>query len=255
MASPVDERGRDNRRVSRGRKAPRSISMEIPDRFRYGEDAQDDVSAPKPIATQYMGQSVFTLMAAAGSKPDFHSRFEEEYSGLSSDLGDEGSDNVVDEKSKRKRLRSRRRGRPGKQREPLSDAKLLKSLPMLRAKGGKKKDTEERHDHETSPSSPVEDHPFGALAKDTAFGDTPVLSRMLRAEEKLNVQMGEQSTAPSDAGSPVVLPEQKGSLTLSRRLMDIFGFELPEDVHSGNPVRFDITYTLIDLKQSIPVAF
>src|SRR5437773_1129309 len=75
--APVDElKKRTSVKLSKKKRGPRQ-SVDIPERFRDGEDAQDDVTAPRGNSAQYiMNQSVFSMIAAAGSKVDFHSRFD-----------------------------------------------------------------------------------------------------------------------------------------------------------------------------------
>src|SRR5205814_7893840 len=74
--APEDElKKRTGMKLSKKKKDARQ-SVDIPERFRDGDDAQDDVTAPRGYSAQYMNQSVFSMIAAAGSKVDFHSRFD-----------------------------------------------------------------------------------------------------------------------------------------------------------------------------------
>ncbi|KAK5258316.1 Sterol 3-beta-glucosyltransferase, partial [Exophiala xenobiotica] len=55
-------------------------SSHIPSRLSLGADAQDDVTAPsrgRNAPAQYMNQSIFSMIAAAGSRTDFNARFDE----------------------------------------------------------------------------------------------------------------------------------------------------------------------------------
>ena len=61
--------------------------MHYPERLREGEDVQDDVTAVDGKPAQHMNQSVFSMIAAAGSRVDFHARFDEESSDSEGDQG------------------------------------------------------------------------------------------------------------------------------------------------------------------------
>jgi sterol 3beta-glucosyltransferase len=83
MAHP-DDTGK--RRLSQRLRASsqslhRLPSSRIPDRFKDDDDIQEDVAAPPRDAkgrdVQYMNQSIFSMIAAAGSRSDFHSRFDD----------------------------------------------------------------------------------------------------------------------------------------------------------------------------------
>jgi len=89
--APHDEEAkkyRVGRKLTKKARPPHRLpSAHIPERLRDGDDAQEDVTAPVKGAhgpPQYMNQSVFSMIAAAGSRTDFNARFDE-----SSDSEDE----------------------------------------------------------------------------------------------------------------------------------------------------------------------
>ena len=65
--------------------------MEIPERFKDGDDADEDITL-LPGATAYMNQSVFGMIAAAGSQVDFNARFDAQSSDEEDDEMDEDND-------------------------------------------------------------------------------------------------------------------------------------------------------------------
>ena len=112
--------------------APRSASMEVPDRFRDGDDAQEDVCAPKDRSAQYMGQSVFAMMAAAGSTTDFRSRFDDGSSSGSDADGDVDGDaggDIDQGEEKKEGARQKESGRDGRRRVKSKDATRRKKEP------------------------------------------------------------------------------------------------------------------------------
>jgi len=75
-------------------------SARLPERLRsHGEDTQEDVTAPShgAGASRYMNQSIFSMIAAAGSKTDFNARFDE-----SSDSDENSEDEPIQKSAKRK---------------------------------------------------------------------------------------------------------------------------------------------------------
>ena len=73
-------RERLGRKMARRAVSPRKVSLDIPERFRDGPDAQDDAAALNTQQARMMNQSVFSIAVAAGSQAEFKSRFDEESS-------------------------------------------------------------------------------------------------------------------------------------------------------------------------------
>lgn len=252
-----DDRRRSGQKLNKKRPkrfsasaAPRSASMEIPDRFRDGDDAQEDVCAPKDRSAQYMGQSVFAMMAAAGSTTDFQSRFDD---GSSS-----GDDNEVEgeEEEGRKRSKDARlkkgsvqatgsedadadaeretadtQNRTRKQRKRLSERKLLKSLPKLRIRSSRGRPRSQ----DSKSASGSKDVASQSSTDDEVEGirnDAPMMSRVLQAQARMKASRS-PSAGQGAKESDAMVRSTKPS-TLSQRLKDIFHFEDLEDIISGN---------------------
>lgn len=77
MALEQDSGKRVGRKLIKKRKPQRSSSLQYPERLKVGNDEHEDVTAAKGMPAQQMNQSVFSMIAAAGSKVDFNARFED----------------------------------------------------------------------------------------------------------------------------------------------------------------------------------
>lgn len=248
MPVPDDD---SKKRVSRKlTKRPKQMfrlpSSQIPERLRYGDDAQEDVAAPAQDANgrqQYMNQSVFSMVAAAGSKTDFHSRFDDssdsevedgtatapvlssygsagltrrlEGGGISSEEVANKGDQYAGESSK-KHTRKK------------SENRLFQSLPKLHLRSSRKSGRTAPID--VSQTLTDEKHTTEQSDKSTP-SEAPVMTRMAEAKARF------------DASSSGTLKESESSLgrgrrhssprtLLETRLMEVFGFERPERVIS-----------------------
>ena len=223
------------RKTSKKRKEAKQTTLQYPQRLEPGEDADEDVTAPKGQRPQYMhlNQSVFSLIAAAGSKADFHARFDDDSSG--SDTEQEGpstattespdpqlrpdQDAVLDASS-----RARSSERQGAKR---SESRLLRSLPKVNIRTKKEKNYMSQSI--ILPQRGGRSPPNSARA--VTPRDAPVMSRMLEAraqlepEEPLETALASDHTAATEGTSK--------HTSLKERLMEIFGFEKPEEVISG----------------------
>lgn len=225
----------------------RSASMEYPERLREGDDVHEDVTAPKGPKGQSaltMNQSVFSMIAAAGSKVDFHARFE----GGSSDSED-------DEEETSKRLSAPGEhspnatpdARPGMQSDETigrtkSRRQLGKSLegrgfrrlPQLNLQTIKEKNYMSQSAWLPSgEASPPQESPRGITPR-----DAPVMSKMLEAQAVLNSSTEGLDTNKESLGED---EDMSSPTSLRTRLMQIFGFDSPEEVISGqsnNPKAF-----------------
>ena len=238
MAPEEDLQIQVGRKLTKRRKHVRASSVQYPERLREGEDVQEDVTAMKGKPAQYMNQSVFSMIAAAGSKTDFHARFE----GEGSDSEDEqevptlppAAEELVPENppngdSKRDREHvialaqsENPQGKPAEYKGPHS---LLK----LRLRTVKEKD----YMSQSLSLSPEESSLSHGSPKGVTPRDAPLMSKMLEAQADFipltqSVERMEGGLvdieAPGSRGTPV---------SLADRLMDIFGLDRPEEVISG----------------------
>lgn len=188
-----------------------------------------------------MNQSIFGLIAAAGSKVDFHHRFE----GHSSD--DEAADQSDDEQPSNPKTNDpmaqttilhQAGTKHGKHhRRKFSDGTLMKSVPILsrlsskksRSKKEGKKPVLQIQEESEPDSSAVDAEPLSPENRENLAA--PVMSRMLEAR-------AEASARPSfDLGRVSVdkIRETRhpAPSKLSERLQKIFEFDEPENIVSG----------------------
>ena len=228
-----------SRRLTKKRDSLRAPSVHYPARLNEGEDAQEDVTANKGELAQPMNQSVFSMIAAAGSKVDFNARFDEEESSDSDaenqalaipDVVEDGSDNrqtqTLLDKQHEKNLP---RGKPTRPRAKSSEHKGLRSLPEPDLRTMKEKtymsqslclpSDEALNQHQS---------PTGVTPR-----DAPVMSMMLEAQAELvpTTPVQDHNTGVENNKDEI---GNEAPTSLASRLMEIFGFERPEEVMSGN---------------------
>jgi sterol 3beta-glucosyltransferase len=237
-----DHKRREVRKIVKRRKPHRICSVLYPERLQQGDDASEDVTAPKGNAPHYMNQSVFSMIAAAGSKADFHAQFDDGSSGSETEpvlpMGHgikaqraEPSQDSPGEKQQDVPKKSDQ-AKDGKKRP---ESRLRRSLPRLNLRTPKEKNYMSASGilpprDESSPERP--------LHRTVTPRDAPVMSRMLEAEARLStsttlVDAGPEPSLKSQSSKSSEAQSGKGTTTLVTRLMEIFGFEQPEEVLSG----------------------
>ena len=251
---PSEEQGkrRFGRKLTKKKLPQRHSSVQFPERLRGGEDIHEDVAAPKTRAGQSMNQSVFSMIAAAGSKTDFHARFDEDES---SDSGGErdvpnrnlaGTHNtsaepqVAEEDSRAVTASSKKKS--GHHRGILSEHKFTRALPRMHLRTQKEKNYMSRSTRLPSVGAPA--------TGDSIMGsptprDAPVMSRMLEAQAQLSASTLGVEIPLLDELSP--LEETNVPTSLALRLKTIFGYRNPEEVISGKhsiPVHKAMAYLL-----------
>ncbi|KAI9790045.1 MAG: Sterol 3-beta-glucosyltransferase [Piccolia ochrophora] len=232
MAGEDELKKRVAKRLSKKRRDPSKPRVDFPDRFKDGEDAQEDVAAPNSQNPTYMNQSVFSMIAAAGSKTNFDARFDE-----SSDSDDDeppqpapavemqdarSSDAAEEQQDSKKQT--------GRHRHKLSERKLLRSLPKLSLRTPKEKNYMSRSVPPTAKGDILSPNSGGITPR-----EAPVMSRMLEAQAQLTSSIKSRKASKQ---KPDVLEEDDGVAQptgLAARLMDIFGFGGPEDVIAEYP--------------------
>ena len=195
---------------------------------------QEDVTAPSngAGASRYMNQSIFSMIAAAGSKTDFNARFDE-----SSDSDEGSEDEPVKRSDKRKsgvtkdaasQLKSIQEQDEKKgHKKKLSQHKLLQSLPKLSLRPRSKtrkapQDPSPPSDGDSSNSNPR---------------DAPMMSRLLTAEAEFEADIEDVETPTRQQILPRTRDRKESSpaTLLAVRLMEIFGFDKPEKVVAEFP--------------------
>ncbi len=260
--SPLEEDTR--RRVSNKLKKKRrtghqSPTMELPERLKESTDGaedEEDVRVPPQGAGMFMNmnQSIFGLIAAAGSRVDFNDRFE----GQSSDEEDDGDSGEVSDADKDKTtqkgvastqlLKKSGSGSGGdsfkskKQRRKLSEGRLLRSLPSLATKfssRGKKQSKSKapqiREEEEPeSPALQVDESPSIEITR--AEGRLPpVMSRMLEAKAQMAARPSFDLDRASGERSAGLDLADAGPTALAKKLVEIFHFDQPEEVIEEYP--------------------
>lgn len=236
MAPEQDAKRRTGRKLTKKRKPQRNPSVQYPDRLKVGADVHDDVTAAKGQPAQPMNQSVFSMIAAAGSKVDFHARFEDE----SSDSEEEddpstlpyGLDmhntDVISYEPVSEQRDTRATGKKlGKQQWQLREHTALKSLPKLNLRTIK-----EKNYMSDSSGMPFAELPSISSSASITPRDAPVMSRMLEAQAQLGAS-AEGLNMSKVESSPGKLKDRDIPSNLVIRLKEIFGFEKPEEVISG----------------------
>jgi sterol 3beta-glucosyltransferase len=202
--------------------------MEIPERFRDGDDADEDCTALHG-ANAYMNQSVFGMIAAAGSQVDFNARFD----GQSSDEEDEPAEpsSPFSELQVEKPRRGKTSPKPEHHRRKFSENRLLRSISGLGSRS-KAKATSKRSDH-ALPESPNESMTPEGQEPRVPFNHAPVMGRMLEARAELSMRPSFDLPRNLDGSTSVDNAGEETSSSLARRLMEIFEFEKAEDVIEG----------------------
>lgn len=239
--------------------------MDLPERLKdHGEEVEEDVIQPPqgPQMFMNMNQSIFGLIAAAGSTVNFNDRFE----GQSSDEEDAGDD----DESSQHRIKGKGRedvaattvlgkgasasasasgkDKSGKHRRRIS-GQLLRSLPQLprlatrslskrsKLKGPRESDSSVEGDGEASSPSQTNEprSPTIEVTKADREGRrAPVMSRILEARAEMSSRPSfdlERSSGDyrrGDGDSDTTRPS-----ALSRRLKEIFEFDEFEEIVEG----------------------
>ena len=241
MHPDEDLKKRVGRKLTKKRKVQRAPTVEIPERFKDGDDAQEDAAACRGQQAQYMNQSVFSMIAAAGSRADFHSRFDDESSGSDEDsrqqpptvarVSPQTLENPSEELLDEPQQEVLAKARSEKHRRKLSEYRLLRSLPKLNPRTFKEKNY--MSESGVLPSKDLS--AYHGSSQSVTPRDAPVMSRMLEAEAEAQLHL---STTNFDRKKEMAAITEDtevdhNSTTLALRLMEIFSYEKPEEVISG----------------------
>ena len=190
-----------------------------------------------------MNQSIFSMIAAAGSKTDFNTRFDD-----SSESEQEASEEKgeAQRKARQSQVVSHRQkspapdedlpqssGRdvlPARKQKRLSQHKITQSLSKLTFRQNKEKMEVPRKG-----SSPSSDDTSESSKSNPR--DAPVMSRLLTAEAEFEALNEESATATTTADNKGYRDRGLSSpaTLLATRLMEIFGFQKPETVVAEYP--------------------
>lgn len=249
MAPEEKGRVRGSRKLTKKRRESQRMSLDIPERFKDGDDAQDDVTAPKRSNTISMNQSIFSMIARAGqqSQTDLGTMQEVD----SGDSDEEGKRTIpyhsLDGAARISRLSSANdfqappddvedsKAPQGKHRRVLSEHKLLRSLPKLKISSKKEAKSESHPTDRMSSSQFLPPRPAEVDSTGTSSQDEPVLKYKSKVTpgQEIHVEKRRQPDRRSRHGSTAGIPKGKAPVTLAKRLQQIFEFENLEEVISG----------------------
>ena len=239
MASENGSRSGSRKRVGRKltKKRPdrQPPPVDLPERFKDGADAQEDVTAPKGKNAQYMNQSVFSMIAAAGSKTNFHARFDDS----SSDSEEEPEPDAPSQSEPALPAQALEPGQTFIERfdrdhyRP-SERKILRPLPHLRLNTRKSARDSSLSSGGNSPQTGSVRMASPGFRQEQA----PVMSRMLEAQAQLDSSAITANAMESTPGASEPRGTSNHASSLAIRLMEIFGLDQPEDVISGELVTF-----------------
>lgn len=226
------------------------MSLDIPERFKDGDDAHEDVTAPKRSDTISMNQSLFSMIARAGQQSQVDLGTMHEVDSGDSDGEDarkapyqslEGAARLS-RLSTTKDFHNMPEG-PGlgkveqtKHRRALSEHKLLRSLPKLKMSSRKQSRSEAQHADQMSSSQFLPPRP-----SEDASIDTRRKENQSKADAKVTpgedihvekTRRSERSKRPTDS---TALTKSKGPVSLATRIQQIFEFEEAEEVISEYP--------------------
>lgn len=231
--APEQDKKRTGRKLVKRNRMQRNSSLQYPERlkFRAGDDIHEDVTASKGQSPQHLNQSVFSMIAAAGSKVDFHARFEE-----GSSDSEEGEDLPSGDRDHADRSSQEHTDQQvdifsvvpqsGQQYGEFLADKIGRSPPKLSLHTIKEKS----YVPQSSSSPPNEWISPISSPSSIKPRDAPVMSMMLHAQAQL--ASSDMGTHPriEESGIPGATREPS---SLATRLKEIFGFEEPEEVISG----------------------
>nr|C4B4E5.1 RecName: Full=Sterol 3-beta-glucosyltransferase; AltName: Full=Autophagy-related protein 26 [Colletotrichum lagenaria]BAH60889.1 autophagy-related protein 26 [Colletotrichum lagenaria] len=266
FAGDEDVKKRVGKKLQKKRHEPTTPAVELPERLKEGDDAgeEDLVPTQGPPMFMNMNQSIFGLIAAAGSRVDFHDRFESS----DDESADEGPQRDSADRSHSSSThglflhrKQRRRdesdvakttvlnkdpygsGKPEKHKRKISGHKLLRSLPALprlpRHKSKKESSKLEPPSEEASDGSgfaqsqPVDEAEDDEDDKDHRLA--PVMSRMLEAKAEMSARPSFDVERFSSDQLTYSESADSNDTALARRLQDIFEFDQPEAVIEEYP--------------------
>ncbi|KAL8956780.1 MAG: hypothetical protein Q9193_005787 [Seirophora villosa] len=236
-----DTEKKARRKLVKKKMPHRHASMHFPERLKYGDDAHDDVTAANGKPAQHMNQSIFSMIAAAGSKTNFHARFDD---GSSDSDGDNENSTAIADATPAgvgvpaEVLASKEHGDTigraiidaGKRTESSPRRRSRTVLPKFKLKTVKERNYMSQSScppsahHHSRPESPRQMTPR----------DAPVMSQMLAAQAQLSPST-ERPVEKMTANLHDIPTTAKGPSSLATRLMEIFGFESAEEVISEYP--------------------
>lgn len=230
MAPEEDLKKRVGRKLTKRRRdGGHQATMEIPERFRDGDDAEEDCTAFHG-QNAFLNQSVFGMIAAAGSQVDFNARFD----GQSSDDEDDGEPQSSGLRVNKQRASEKQAAaKPERNhRRKFSEHRLIRSISGL---GSRSKSKSPAKTDSPPPEPPSEAQaPEIEVSRMPGHSHTPVMSRMLEAKAELSLRPSFDLSRLTD-GTLQLGEEGQPSTSLALKLKEIFELETAEDVIEEYP--------------------
>lgn len=236
----VDElKKRVGRKLVRRLKTPNThITLEMPESLKYGDDVDEDVTRPKGQKNMTMNQSIFGMIAAAGSQVDCNTRFEtsqdddtnyerDMISDLMTGIQSASTNNNTSIASAP--LTYERALSPSKQSTSLQ-ASRLRLLSPTRISKQDLQTTMSDSDTTIAPKIKLESLNTSQILPKR---QQPIMSQMLEARAELAQRPSCEQLRSMDGadGEAAKMPDVASDL--ATRLKDMFAFKEAEDVISG----------------------
>ena len=237
MAPEADPSSRAARKLTKRRKPFRASSVQYPERLKMGEDVQEDVTAARGQPAQYMNQSVFSMIAAAGSKVDFHARFDEDSSESEQEQSaTERRPQEIASSSLPVTQQGDDHSQPGSSSGPEwgnDEAMGAQGRPpSLRLDMSTIQEKDYMSQSTILPSAFRASSPQKSQQYPTPR-DAPVMSKMLEAQAELSPSTLLAERPSEDPHESQQSKADQSPTSLALRLKEIFGFDGPEEVISG----------------------
>lgn len=253
MASQDRGRARSSRRLTKkhreSQKEPRRLSLDIPERFKDGDDAEDDVTAPKRNNTISMNQSIFSMIARAGQQSQTDLAAMHELDSGDSDQESQrrqpyhSSDGAArlsrlssanDFQRPADKLQDDKVGQGKQHRRVLSEHKLLRSLPKLKSRNDAK--SEGQPMDQMSSSQLLPPRPPAPEAPSLISSERPSRTKSkVAAGEDIHIEKLRSPGRRSRHGTSIGTPKSTASVTLAQRIQQIFEFHEVEEIISEYP--------------------
>ncbi|KAF7562944.1 hypothetical protein G7046_g1199 [Stylonectria norvegica] len=236
-----DIKRRVGKKLQKKRRDDPATTVDLPAPLQDSDESADEREAPSqsPPVLMNMNQSIFGLIAAAGSRVDFNDRFD----GSSSDEDETHHHNKlrdgrIDDLAQTSVLKTPGKSDKEGRRKKLSGHNLLRSLPMLPKLRSKSKRQQSRL------SAPLEE---AGEASETSDLSTPSNTALARQDSRLAPVMSRQLEAQAEMSSRPSFDldklssnasqtsDSESSPQLAKKLMDIFEFDTPEQVIQEYP--------------------
>jgi sterol 3beta-glucosyltransferase len=247
MASEIRLGDRPGRKLTKKRRESRRVSLDIPERFRDGDDADEDVTAPKRKDTMSMNQSLFSMIARAGqqSQADLGAMQEVDSGDSEGESKRRGPYRTLEGAARLSRISTSNVFQHGqdngddtspsnRHRRSLSEHRLLRSLPKLKTSGRKEnksgeQPTDQMYSSQVLPPVLPGDGGSEALENDRVMRSRPRVPLVEEGPDEKRRLSDRKSRRGSTSGGS----SRKAPVTLAKRLQQIFEFETLEEVISG----------------------